>query len=64
MIGDATLFQRSDSVMAGWQIVKPIQDYWASGANAALEEYAAGSDGPKAADELLEKSGRAWRDLD
>ncbi len=50
--------------MAGWQIVKPIQDYWASGANAALEEYAAGSDGPKAADELLEKSGRAWRDLD
>ena len=64
MIGDATLFQRSDSVMAGWHIVNPIQDYWASGANAALEEYAAGSDGPKAADELLEKSGRAWRDLD
>ncbi len=60
MIGDATLFQRSDSVMAGWEIVKPIQDYWASG-EAPLAHYPAGSEGPAESDDLLGRTGRAWR---
>jgi glucose-6-phosphate 1-dehydrogenase len=62
MIGDATLFQRSDSVMAGWRIVQPVQQYWAGG-EAPLAHYAAGSDGPTEADNLLTASGRAWREL-
>jgi len=62
MIGDATLFQRSDSVMAGWRIVQPVQQYWAGG-GAPLAHYAAGSDGPAEADALLTASGRAWREL-
>ncbi len=62
MIGDATLFQRSDSVMAGWRIVQPVQQYWAGG-KAPLAHYAAGSDGPAEADDLLKASGRAWREL-
>ena len=62
MIGDATLFQRSDSVMAGWRIVQPVQQYWAGG-KAPLAHYAAGSDGPTEADNLLKESGRAWREL-
>lgn len=62
MIGDATLFQRSDSVMAGWRIVQPVQQYWAGG-KAPLAHYAAGSDGPAEADNLLKESGRAWREL-
>ena len=62
MIGDATLFQRSDSVMAGWRIVQPVQQYWAGG-KAPLAHYAAGSDGPAEADDLLHASGRAWREL-
>ena len=62
MIGDATLFQRSDSVMAGWRIVQPVQQYWAGG-TAPLAHYAAGSDGPAEADNLLKESGRAWREL-
>ena len=33
MIGDATLFQRSDSVMAGWDIVKPLQEHWGQGSS-------------------------------
>jgi len=62
MIGDATLFQRSDSVMAGWRIVQPVQQYWADG-KAPLAHYAAGSDGPEEATNLLTASGRAWREL-
>ena len=62
MIGDPTLFQRSDSVMAGWRIVQPVQQYWAGG-SAPLAHYAAGSDGPAEADDLLKESGRAWREL-
>ena len=62
MIGDATLFQRSDSVMAGWDIVRPQQEFWAD-PKAPLAHYAAGSEGPAAADELLGTSHRAWRTL-
>ena len=62
MIGDATLFQRSDSVMAGWRIVQPVQQYWAAG-GAPLAHYAAGSDGPQEAQDLLKASGREWREL-
>jgi len=67
MIGDATLFQRSDSVIAGWKIVQPLLDHWAEGAAdgepAALANYAAGSEGPAAADALLQDSGRSWKRL-
>ena len=63
MIGDATLFQRSDSVMAGWDIVKPVQELWAQDTAAPVALYAAGSDGPAEADALLTASGRHWREL-
>ena len=63
MIGDATLFQRSDSVMAGWEIVQPIQEYWANNADAPLATYPAGSDGPLASDLLLKHGHRSWRSL-
>ncbi len=63
MIGDATLFQRSDSVMAGWDIVRPMQEFWANDPQAPLASYAAGSDGPAEADDLLGNSQRAWRTL-
>ena len=63
MIGDATLFQRADNVVAGWQIVQPLLDHWAGDANAALAHYAAGSDGPAESDALLQSSGRHWKPL-
>ena len=62
MMGDATLFQRADQVEAGWAVVKPIQEAWANAAPPAFPNYAAGSWGPKAADELLEKDGRSWEE--
>ena len=62
MMGDATLFQRADNVEAGWQAVQPILDEWASG-QTPVQEYAAGSHGPAAADRLLDRDGRHWLPL-
>jgi len=63
MIGDATLFQRADNIEAGWQAVQPILDAWARHPPADFPNYAAGSAGPAAADELLARDGRVWRPL-
>ena len=61
MIGDQTLFMRADMVEQAWRIVQPVLDAWAAKA-AEFPDYDSGSDGPKAADELLARDGnRAWR---
>jgi glucose-6-phosphate 1-dehydrogenase len=61
MIGDPTLFMRADMVEQGWRIVQPVLDDWAA-EKADVRAYASGSDGPKAADELLAGAiERAWR---
>jgi len=64
MIGDATLFQRAGDIEACWGVVQPIQDAWAMNAPNDFPNYAAGSSGPAAANELLMRDGRAWRPLD
>jgi len=64
MLGDATLFQRADNIEAGWSVVQPILDCWAEAGRVALPEYAAGSQGPEAADALLHRDGRQWRSLE
>ena len=61
MIGDASLFTRADEVERAWEILQPILDAWAGGDGGPLHFYAAGTWGPPAADELLERDGRAWR---
>ncbi len=61
MIGDNILFQRADSVEAGWQAVQPFLDAWKKAGAKGLESYKAGSEGPDAADELLKRDGRNWR---
>ena len=63
MIGDATLFQRADSVEAGWRIVQPYLDLCKAQPDALLEFYPAGGQGPTKADARLETSGRKWRKL-
>ncbi len=62
MIGDNILFQRADSVEAGWKAVQPFLDAWAE-SGGRVEGYAAGSDGPKAAERLLQRDGRSWHTL-
>ena len=63
MIGDNILFQRADSVEAGWQAVQPFLDAWKKAGPKGLEYYKAGSEGPSGAEELLERDGRGWREL-
>jgi glucose-6-phosphate 1-dehydrogenase len=61
MIGDATLFIRSDEVEQAWRIVDPYLTAWAE-PGGGLHFYNAGTWGPHIADLLLERSGDSWRD--
>jgi glucose-6-phosphate 1-dehydrogenase len=63
MIGDNILFQRADSVEAGWQAVQPFLDAWKKAGDNGLESYKAGSEGPADANALLTRDGRSWRKL-
>ena len=64
MIGDNILFQRADGVEAGWRAVQPFLDAWKKAGADGLEFYAAGSQGPEGAFELMKRDGRKWRTLD
>jgi glucose-6-phosphate 1-dehydrogenase len=63
MLGDATLFAHRDGVEATWSLLTPILDYWAANKPKDLPNYAAGTWGPKSADELLARDGRTWHKL-
>ena len=62
MLGDSTLFTRRDEVEAAWQLITSILEGWQR-TGQPIEPYEAGTWGPKAADELLARDGRAWRRL-
>jgi glucose-6-phosphate 1-dehydrogenase len=64
MIGDQTLFQRADMVEAGWNIIQPVLDVWKALPPRSFPNYAAGTWGPKDAEELLERDGRHWREIE
>ncbi len=63
MIGDNILFQRADSVEAGWRAVQPFLDAWRKAGADGLLGYRAGSEGPDEANTLLTRDGRSWRKL-
>jgi glucose-6-phosphate 1-dehydrogenase len=60
LIGDATLFQRADTVEVTWRAVQGLIDSWARDPATDFPNYSAGSAGPAAADRLLARDGRAW----
>jgi glucose-6-phosphate 1-dehydrogenase len=61
MMGDQTLFNRADMVEETWRVVGQVLDDWTKHKPEGFPNYASGSDGPAEADELLARSGRAWR---
>jgi len=61
LAGDATLFIRRDEVETAWSIVDAVRAGWGDEPLTERELYAAGTWGPAAADELLARSGHAWR---
>ena len=60
MVGDATLFMRSDQVQAAWELLMPIIETWEANPAPDFPNYAAGSWGPEAAERLVARDGRAW----
>ncbi len=60
--GNQTLFMRGDEVEAAWAWTDPLIAGWQAGGTRPLP-YAAGSDGPEAAARLLQRDGRAWREI-
>jgi len=61
LCGDATLFTRRDGVEAQWRLIDPILEAWREQPPDSFSNYVAGSEGPKAADELLARNGHKWR---
>jgi glucose-6-phosphate 1-dehydrogenase len=64
ILGDPTLYARSDMVERGWEIVMPILDDWAATRDEAqriFPNYEAGTWGPKESHDLLERQHRHWR---
>ena len=59
MVGDATLFIRSDEVQRAWEIVDPFLEAWGEN-GVPLSQYEAGTWGPKEADLLLARELRQW----
>ncbi len=61
--GDASLFMRADEIERAWEIMDPIIAA-AEGPDAPQPaEYAVGSQGPKASEELLDAEGRKWQPI-
>ena len=60
MIGDQTLFTRTDEVEEQWSLVDAIVAAWRRD-RPSFPNYAAGTWGPASADELIQRDGRAWR---
>jgi glucose-6-phosphate 1-dehydrogenase len=60
MLGDATLFTRSDEIEEQWSLVDAIIAFWQRD-RPSFPNYPAGEWGPAASDELLHRDGRSWR---
>jgi glucose-6-phosphate 1-dehydrogenase len=60
MLGDATLFTRTDEVEEQWKLVDAMVAPWKRD-RPNFPNYPAGTWGPPSADELLRRDGRSWR---
>ena len=61
MLGDQTLFTRSDEIEQAWAIMDPFLRYWRRGGKPGT--YKAGTWGPRGADDIFEGSAR-WHNPD
>jgi len=60
MVGDASLFHRSDVVEAAWEAVAPILEAWNNNPPTDFPNYAAGTWGPEAALRLIQRDQHHW----
>jgi glucose-6-phosphate 1-dehydrogenase len=61
MIGEATLFTRSDEVEAQWKVVEPILNAWERSPPREIPTYPAGTWGPADAEIFIARDGFRWR---
>jgi glucose-6-phosphate 1-dehydrogenase len=63
LLGDAALFPQNEEVEQSWRVVDPIEAHWREqdAAGGKPEPYRAGEWGPRAANDMLARDGRAWR---
>jgi len=59
LLGEPPLFPRRREVELSWQILDPIEQYWAE--HGAPEPYAPGTWGPESAEVMMARDGRIWR---
>jgi glucose-6-phosphate 1-dehydrogenase len=59
LLGDPPLFPRHEEVELSWQILDPIEEFWAE--QDRPDPYSAGTWGPESADAMLAADGRVWR---
>lgn len=59
ILGDATLFMRSDQVEEAWDVLATIQEAW-DRSEADFPNYVSGSWGPEEAEALLAREGHFW----
>jgi glucose-6-phosphate 1-dehydrogenase len=62
MLGDPSLFTRTDEVESSWRFITPILDAWEQ-SHTKPDSHPAGTWGPESADALLARDGAKWRRL-
>lgn len=63
LTGDATLFTRSDEVLAAWRFTSGILKAWDDKPVKNLPIYEAGTWGPTSADDFIHRDGWSWRQI-
>ena len=59
LLGDPPLFPRHEEVELSWEILDPIERFWAKAGQP--DQYSAGTWGPASSDEMMARDGRCWR---
>lgn len=59
LLGDPPLFPTTEEVNKSWEILDPVEEFWAT--LGQPEQYRAGTWGPAEADAMMEADGRRWR---
>lgn len=60
ILGDQTLFTRSDAVEASWKFFDPVLKYWAENDEAPLYGYPVGTWGPLESEQMMTDHGASW----
>ncbi len=59
--GDNSLYVQSEEQLAAWRLLSPVLDHWKTQPKEKMHNYDAGTWGPSAADQLLQKNGHQWQ---